>query len=344
MSNEAQLTEMLARFPRVRATFAPTPLERMQNLGSDLGLSLYAKRDDCTGFGFGGNKVRQLEFYLGAAVEARADVILITGAVQSNFVRTAASMAARFNMACHIQLEERVPDVGPLHRENGNILLDRLLGATLHSYPRGEDEAGADAAVSAIAERLRASGHRPYIIPLGADHEPLGALGYVVAAMELAQQLKDTGPVDDIIVASGSAATHAGLLFGLRALGLDLPVYGICVRREAAVQTVRVAKRVHDIAKMTGIEVNFEQSDFRLYDGTLAPGYGLVNPATRDAIMQAARREGLFLDPVYTGKAMAGLMQLAQDKALAGRRIIFWHTGGLPALFAYADKIFESSD
>ncbi|MBT8458396.1 MAG: pyridoxal-phosphate dependent enzyme, partial [Boseongicola sp.] len=171
--------DALNTFPRAQIGHLPTPIEAMENLGGELGLKLFVKRDDCTGIGFGGNKVRQLEYYLGDALAQNADVLLITGAVQSNFVRTAAAMGRRLGMACHIQLEERVPEISSLHRTNGNVFLDKLLGATLHSYPDGEDEAGADAAVEAIANDLRRNGQIPYIIPLGAQSRPLGALGYV---------------------------------------------------------------------------------------------------------------------------------------------------------------------
>ncbi|WP_422369110.1 D-cysteine desulfhydrase family protein [Pelagibius sp.] len=341
-SAEDNLEEALARFPRVAVTHAPTPLEPLANLGADLGLSLLAKRDDCTGLGFGGNKVRQLEFYFGAALAAGADTVLITGAVQSNFVRTAAAMAARFGMECHIQLEERVPDVTPLHRNNGNVLLDRLFGARLHSFPEGEDEAGADAAVAAIADKLRGAGRKPYIIPLGVDHPPLGALGYVVAAMELARQFEEQGPVDEIVLASGSAATHSGLLFGLRALGLETPVRGICVRRPAAAQQPRVLRRCADVARLLDLPVVIPESDIRVSDDVLAPGYGRLNAATVAAIRRTAEREGLVLDPAYTGKVMAGLIQLAEAGALAGRRVVFLHSGGTPALFAYADQLTDA--
>ncbi len=343
MAASKDLLAALARFPRVTVAHVPTPLEPMINLGSDLGLALSVKRDDCTGFGFGGNKIRQLEFYLGRARAQEADTILITGAVQSNFVRCAAAMAGRFGIDCHIQLEERVADVGAQYRSNGNVPLDRILGATLHGYPDGEDEAGADANVRAIADRLRGEGRRPYVIPLGADSPPLGALGYVLAALEFAEQVEaEGGPdgiPDEIVVASGSALTHAGLLFGLRALGLSVPVRGICVRRGAAAQAPRVAQRLRDLNALTGLSVTFGADDVRVFDGALAPGYGKLNPATQHAIERAAQREGLFLDPVYTGKTMAGLIQLAERGELAGERVLFWHTGGLPALFAYADQL-----
>lgn len=331
------LAAALARFPRVQVAHAPTPVEAAPRLSAKLGLELAIKRDDCTGLAFGGNKVRQLEFYIGAAVAEDADVVLITSAVQSNFMRTAAAMARRFGMDASLQLEERVPDVSDLYRENGNVLLDRLLGAAFESYPEGEDEAGADAAVEASAERLRQAGRRPYVIPLGAGHAPTGALGYVDAALELAGQLDDVGPIDEIFVGSGSALTHAGLLVGLRALDLDIAVQGVCVRRDAGAQAERVAARAAALEEMLGLPRKVGPSDIRLYDGALAPGYGQLNPGTVAAIRRTAELEGLFLDPVYTGKVMAGLFDLAGG--LAGKRVLFWHTGGQPALFAYGDQL-----
>lgn len=337
MSKIAALREALAQFPRVEATHAPTPVEVLPRLGAACGLDLWVKRDDCTGIAFGGNKVRQLEFYIGAAQAKGADTLLITSAVQSNFMRTAAAMGRRFGMECHIQLEDRVPDASALYQSNGNVLLDKLFGATFHSYPEGEDEAGADASVAAIAEGLKAEGKTPYVIPLGADSAPTGALGYVAAALELVEA--DLPPFDDIIVSSGSALTHAGLLLGLRALGNTTPVYGVCVRRNAEAQSARVAKRTADVAVLLGLDVQVPSTDVRLFGGVLAPGYGQLNDAVLSAIKQTAQLEGLLLDPVYTGKAMAGALALAKAKKLAGRRVLFWHTGGTPALFAYADQL-----
>ena len=253
MTGAQELAGALDRFPRVAVAQTPTVIEPLANLGRQLGITLSIKRDDCTGFGFGGNKVRQLEYYFGAARAENADTVLITGAIQSNYARTAAAMARRLGMDCHIQLEERVPEVGDLYRSNGNVLLDRLLGATLHSFPEGENEAGADHAVHMIADELRSRGRRPYVVPLGLDHPPLGALGYVAAAAEVAQQFEGGAPFDEIVVASGSGFTHGGLLFGLRALGLSIPVTGICVRRPAAAQAERLTRRIADLAQLIGL-------------------------------------------------------------------------------------------
>ena len=180
-----------------------------------------------------------------------ADTILITGAVQSNFVRMAAAGARKLGMDIHIQLEQRVPKSDRIYQDSGNVLLDRLLGATLYSYPVGEDETGADRKVREIAEELRREGRRPYVIPLAPGHAPLGSLGYVLAAEETLAQLDAMSMTpDEIVVPSGSGHTHAGLLFGLRALGCRVPVTGACVRRDAAVQVHRILDRCTEIAKL----------------------------------------------------------------------------------------------
>ncbi len=329
----------LARFPRHLATHAPTALEALPRLGASLGLDLTVKRDDCTGVAFGGNKVRQLEFYIGAAEAKGADTILITGAVQSNFVRTAAAMARRAGMDCHVQLEERVPNIDDTHRRNGNVLLDHLFGATIYSFPVGEDEDAADASLEKIAENLRGDGRKPYIIGLAASTPPLGALGYMVGAMELAEQHDGALPYDEILVASGSAQTHCGILFGLRALGLQTPVRGICVRRAADIQEARVARRLKDMAALTNLDLTIPDTDVRCFHDEREKGYGQMSTATHDAILRTAREEGLLLDPVYTGKVMAGLITLHERGGLAGPRVLYWHTGGQPALFAYTDSL-----
>ena len=331
--------------PRVALGHGPTPLEAMPNLASRFdGLGLYVKRDDCTGLALGGNKVRQLEFYLGEARAEGADTILITGAIQSNFVRLAAAAARKLAMDCHIQLEERVPKTDPLYRGSGNVLLDRVLGATMHVFPAGEGEAGADARLGEIAAGLAAEGRRPYVIPLAPGHKPLGALGYVVAAREILGQIRAQGlAVDEVVVASGSGNTHAGLLFGLRALGSAMRVTGICVRRPAMAQRERIRARVEEIAELLGLAPLVTDGDIVLHDEVLAPGYGQLNPATLDAIATTARSEGLILDPVYTGKTMAGFLRSAAVSA-AGRTLLFLHTGGTPALFAYGDALADALD
>ena len=295
------------------------------------------------GLAFGGNKVRQLEFYIGEARAQQADTVLITGAVQSNFVRLAAAAARKAGMACHIQLEERVAKSDTIYRNSGNVLLDRLLGATLHSYPDGEDETGADKRLGEIADDLKEAGRRPYIIPLAPGHKPLGALGYVAAADELLRQIAEADlEVDEIVVASGSGNTHAGLLFGLRAIGSAITVTGICVRRQADAQHPRIAARCREIAELLEVESKVEDSDINLVDAFLPPGYGYAGQETFSAILLAARTEALILDPTYTGKAMAGFIHQAKAAGGTGTRI-FIHTGGTPAIFAYENEMTEAA-
>ena len=330
------------RFPRIRLGHSPTPLDAAPNLGTALGIELWVKRDDCTGLALGGNKVRQLEFYLGEARARGADTVLITGAVQSNFVRLAAAGARQLGMDIHIQLEERVDDADALYRASGNVLLDRLLGATLHSFPAGEDEQAADAALERLARSLAGSGRKPYVIHLGVDHPPLGGLGYVLAANEVMEQARARGlGFDAVVCASGSALTHAGTLVGMRAIGETVPVHGICVRRDASLQRPRVAKRAAELSAMIGrADIAFDEGDIDASDAVHPPGYGKLNEPIREAISMAARLEGLLLDPVYTGKAMAGLVaHVRSGRIAAGSRVLFLHTGGLPGIFAYGDRL-----
>lgn len=322
--------------PRVVAGHWPTPVEPLTNLSADYGIDLWTKRDDLSGFGYGGNKIRQLEYYVGDALSSGADTLLITGAVQSNFVRATCAFAAKFNLRCHVQLEERVAGVSDLYRKSGNAFLDRLFGADVSSFPVGEDEAAADRSLEEKAEALRARGRKPYIIYLGATHPPIGGYGYVQAAIEFAGQLAGLTAFDAIYVASGSASTHCGLLVGLRALGVSVPVVGICVRRAAQIQRERVFKRSCDLRKLLGLDGAFGLDEVETDDRSFGEGYGKITPMVAEAVRTTARREGLLVDPVYTGRVMAALLD--RERA-SGRRILFWHTGGEPALFAYADKL-----
>ena len=335
------LSKTIEKFPRVRLGHAPTPLDAAPRLGASLGIKLWIKRDDCTGLAMGGNKVRQIEFPVGEAQSQDADTLLITSAVQSNYVRVAAAAGRRLGMEVHIQLEERVPGVDAQYRASGNVLLDRIFGAKLHTFPVGEDEPAADASLDLLAQSLAEKGRRPYVIHLAPAHPPLGALGYVIAAEEiLAQARAHDLEFDAVVCPTGSALTHAGLLVGLRALGKTIPVYGICVRRDAGSQVARVRKVMSELTGMIERPEDFDADDVKAFDGVLAPGYGRLSDAVREAIALAARQEGLLLDPVYTGKTMAGLINHVRTGVIpAGSRVLFVHTGGLPAIFAYGDEL-----
>ena len=332
----------LSRLPRAILCDLVTPLQTMPNLANHLGAGeLLIKRDDLTPLAMGGNKVRQLEFYLGDAVDNQADTIIITGAVQSNFVRLAAASASKLGMHCHIQLEERVSKTDADYHNSGNVLLDRLLGATLHYYPHGEDEAGADANMETIAAALRQQGQKPYVIHLGPGHPSLGALGYVVAAVELANQFQQRElQIDALVVPSGSGATHAGVIFGLRAIGVDIGVVGSCVRRNADVQVERIHNHCASMASLVGMENPVADNDIVLVDEFLAPGYGKPGAAAREAIRLAGNKEGLIVDPVYSSKSLACFIELARQNP--SRRYCFWHTGGAPAVFAYQSEMLSA--
>jgi D-cysteine desulfhydrase family pyridoxal phosphate-dependent enzyme len=291
----------------------------------------------------GGNKARQLEFYLGEAVDQGADTVITTGAIQSNHACMTAAATSKLGLACHIQLETRVPDKGPEYGLTGNALLDRIFGATLHFFPEGEDEQAADATIDRIADEVRDNGGRPYVIHLGEDTRPLGALGYVDAAGEILEQAAEIGiDVDAIVLASGSGSTHSGLLYGLRALGCRARVLGICVRRDKETQKARIAKRLAEVARMIGRPDIVSDDDIWLSDAYLGPGYGQPTPAMLEATALLARCEGILVDPVYTGKAMAGLIGLVRESFFGEQEnVIFLHTGGVAALFAYGDQLAD---
>lgn len=339
-------TSLTRVFPRAALGHFPTPLEPAARLSAARGLSspIVIKRDDCSGLAFGGNKVRQLEYYMGDAEACGATMVLITGAVQSNYVRTAAACAARMGMRCVVQLEDRVAGKGALYHSSGNVLLDHLLGAEVIHYPHGEDESGADANLEARAQAARAAGEVPYVIHLSEQPRPLGALGYVSAAEEIAAQLEhDQSAVRTIVVASGSAVTHAGLLVGLRAIGWDaVDVVGACVRRDATQQASRVLRVARTVEAMLCCGEVVQVADVIVDDEALGEGYGTLNPMTAAAIRDGARLEGLILDPVYTGKSFACALKWAGQKAERPGSTVFWHTGGSPAIFAYGDTLLEA--
>lgn len=340
---EFSLLPQLGNHSRVDLGLIRSGIDSLPRLGADLGIELLAKRDDVLPLAMGGNKVRQLEFYLGPAIEANADTVLITGAVQSNFVRLCAAAARKLGLHPVVQLEDRVPDRDATYNNSGNVLLDRLLGADIHTFPEGENEAAADANLDAIALELRNEGKNPYVIHLGTDHPPLGGLGYALCAVETYLQLQETGQqVDHIVIPSGSSLTHAGFLAGALAIGWDVPIYGICVRRGADLQHPRVLQRTGEILAMLDNVAVVTSADVLVDDTVLAPGYGRLNDEVVEAIQLAAQKEALLLDPVYSGRCMAGLISLVQREIIKpGQRVLFIHTGGLPGLFAYESKLRE---
>ena len=332
-------------YPRAILAHTPTPIELLRNMSDHLGgAQIWVKRDDCTGLAMGGNKVRQLEYYFGEALLKQADTILITGAVQSNYARCAAAAARKFGMAVEAQLEERTPGRRREYYHSGNPFLLKMMGARIHHYPGGEDEAGADEALYQRAEELKKVGKSPYVIPLANHHVPLGALGYVDCAEALLQQLDEMRlQIDGIVIATGSGATQAGLVAGLRALGSKIPVYGFCVRRDQKSQITRVLEKTNRVAAMINHPDIIKASDILVDDRMLHPGYGQLNPEVRAAIRTTAECEGILIDPVYTGKAMAGLLHLVESKHFAyDQKVLFLHSGGTPAVFGYPEIIEDA--
>jgi L-cysteate sulfo-lyase len=328
----------LARFPRVRFAHLPTALEPMPNLTRLLGgPTLYVKRDDCTGLATGGNKTRKLEFLIGDALAKGADTVITHGAVQSNHVRQTAAAACKYGLRCAALLERRVPGHGPEYETTGNLLLDRLFRAELRFVAAGTEM---DAACAALAEEIRGGGGKPYYIP-GGGSNPVGALGYVNAGLELLQQANDEGlRIDCVITGTGSTGTQAGLVCGLEGANSGIDVLGICVRRPAAPQIEAVHKTASATAEHVGVKAGIERARVMANGDYVGAGYGIPTGGTLEAIRLAAETEGLLLDPVYSGKAMAGLIDLCRGGFFGkDQNVVFLHTGGAAALFAYEDAL-----
>jgi D-cysteine desulfhydrase len=323
----------LARFPRRRYTPYPTPIERLDRLSRHLaGPDIYIKRDDLLGLAAGGNKTRKLEFLVADALARGVDTLITVGAVQSNHCRLTLAAAVREGLKCRLVLEQRVPGSYD-KRASGNNFLYELMGVEAVTVV----DAGADltAAMQKIADELKAEGRKGYIIP-GGGSNALGALGYVACAEELLAQTFDLGlKLDHIVCASGSTGTHAGLLTGLVGNNAQIPVTGINVRRPRAEQEANVHALALEVAKLLAIASPPREKIVAL-DEWVGPGYALPTAEMIDAVRLAARIEGVLLDPVYTGKAMAGLIALVRRGAFKkGENVLFLHTGGSPALYAY---------
>jgi len=324
----------LARFPRVRFAHLPTPLEPMPNLTRLLGgPQLYVKRDDCTGLATGGNKTRKLEFLIGDALAQGADTVITHGAVQSNHVRQTAAAACKYGLRCAALLERRVPGHGPEYETTGNLLFDRLFGAEVRFVAADTDM---DAAGAELAEEIRDRGGRPYYVP-GGGSNAVGALGYVDAALELLTQANAMGlRIDCVVHGTGSTGTQAGLVCGLEGANSGIDVLGICVRRPAAAQIDAVFRTASAVAAHVGIAGGLDRGRIMANGDYVGAGYGIPTEGTIEAIRLAALHEGLLLDPVYTGKAMAGLIDLCRRGFFTkDQNIVFLHTGGAAALFAY---------
>ncbi|MFK7830383.1 MAG: D-cysteine desulfhydrase [Congregibacter sp.] len=326
----------LARFPRLHFAHLPTPLEPMTRLSRELGgPNIWIKRDDCTGLAGGGNKTRKLEFLLADAEAAGADTIITQGATQSNHARQTAAIATKLGMHCYILLEDRTGSKDDDYNLNGNVLLNQLFGATLSKYPGGTDM---NAAMDALADELKSDGKKPYIIP-GGGSNPIGALGYVHCAQELLYQADTAGLRMDLVMhGTGSAGTQAGLVTGFAGSRSGVHVLGIGVRAPKEKQEQNVFTLAGQTAELLGIPGAVGRDQVEANCDYVGEGYGIPTPGTIEAIEIFARTESILLDPVYSGKGAAGLIDMVRRGHFAkDQNIVFIHTGGSQALFGYRD-------
>lgn len=326
------LQRLINGLPRVRLANLPTPLEEMPRLSEALGgPRLLIKRDDYTGLAFGGNKVRKLEFELADALKKGADVIVASGLVQSNHARSTAVAARRLGMGVVLVLREEEPE-----EYDGNLLLDHIFGADIRFIQVDWAESGK--AIRKILEELKEEGHNPYFVPFSS---PLGSVGYVNAVLELLKQAKKMGiNIDHVVHAAGSGGTQAGLVVGNMALDRPINVVGISVEAEydwLLAQTVKIAE---GCAELLRVDISVSDGDVTLLRDYVGEGYGVVTREVVDAIRLVAEKEGVLLDPVYTGKAMAGLVDLVRRGYFGeGGTVVFVHTGGTPAVFAHKEAL-----
>lgn len=332
----------LAQFPRRGYVKQPTPVEPLPAFSKALGgkVNIWIKRDDTLPGTGGGNKTRKLDFCIADALTKGSDTIITCGAVQSNHCRLTLAWAVKEGLDCHLVLEERVPgSYNP--QSSGNNFLFQMLGVSSVTIVPGGSPMLQE--MQKLADKLAAAGRKPYIIPGGASNS-IGALGYVQCAQELQQQMFEQGcNFNHVIVPSGSAGTHAGFLLGMLACNMNIPVTGIGVNRKKPVQEQAVFDLMRQTADLIGAVVNIPRETVVAYDDYVGPGYSLPTVAMAEAVTLLARTESILLDPVYSGKAMSGLIDFVRKGMFpTGSNVLFLHTGGSPALFAYEDTFRKS--
>jgi D-cysteine desulfhydrase family pyridoxal phosphate-dependent enzyme len=331
------LMEAISRKPRCGFASLPTPIEEAPRLSRRLGVRVLIKRDDMTGLALGGNKVRKLEFLIADALQQKADTVITTGGSQSNHARLAAAACRLTGLECHLVLDRGV------HPEpQGNLLLDEMFGAHV-AMLESDDPAAATAEMNRVAGTLRAEGKKPYIIPRGGS-VPAGATGYVAFVPELLAQIKERDiHATHIYLGTGSTGTHSGVIAGLTAMDSSIRLQGISVSRKAEDQVARIVPLANATLEHLGLEQRVHPEQVRVDDRFSGPKYGVPTQETFDAIHTLALDEATVLDPVYTGKAMAGLIRHAREGILGpSDTVIFIHTGGAPALFAYNSEVSAS--
>ena len=332
----------LSKFPRLRLAHLPTPLEPMKRLSEALdGPEIWIKRDDCTGLSTGGNKTRKLEFLMAEAQLQGADTVMTQGAVQSNHVRQTSAFAAKIGMKCHVLLEDRTGYIDDNYNHNGNVFIDLLHGATYEKRGPGLDM---NAEMEVVADKLRDAGSNVYTI-VGGGSNATGALGYVDCAFELLHQANDKDlVVDHIVHATGSTGTQAGLIVGLKAMNANIPLLGISVRAPKETQEENVYKLAVETASKLGCDGVVNRDDIVANSDYVGKGYGFPTEAGIEAIKMFAELEGILLDPVYSSKGAAGLIDLIRTGHFKkSDRVVFIHTGGSASLFGYT-KHFDFTD
>ena len=321
-------------YPKASLGFFPTPVEKLSNLSKYLGGPLISiKRDDQTGLALGGNKTRKLEYIIGDAIVQGADTVITAGASQSNHCRQTAAAAAKYQLECHLLLGGNEPEHG-----NGNLLLDKLFDCRIHWA--GEHRKGED--IASLAEQLKVAGRKPYVIPYGGSNE-LGAIAFCEAVKELKAQNSQGVQYSHIVFASSSGATQAGLMLGNKIMLMNSQIVGICIDKDEINHLSlkqQVLKLANSAASKLEVESNFTDSDVVLNTDYIGGGYGVVGALEKEAISIMAKHEGILVDPIYTGRALGGLIDMIHNKQISSNdHVLFWHTGGTPALFAFSDDI-----
>ncbi|MFI8577839.1 D-cysteine desulfhydrase [Rossellomorea aquimaris] len=324
----------LSSIPRRKYSYGPTPIERLNNLSEYLdGPNIFIKRDDLLGLTGGGNKTRKLEFLVADALKNNADTLITCGAVQSNHCRLTLSAAKKEQLDCRLVLEERVTDSYNLNANGNNFLFNLLDAGGITVVPGGSDMMKE---MEKVADQVRSEGKSPYIIPGGGSNE-IGATGYVACAQEIMMQMFENSlDIDYIVTTSGSAGTHAGLLVGMEGNNHHIPLVGISVNKEKNIQEENVYNLVKRTSDYLNVSNRIDKKSVNVFDNYVGPGYSLPTDSMKEAISLLAQKEGILLDPVYTGKTMAGFIDLTrQGYFKKGDNILFIHTGGSPALFDY---------
>ena len=345
MTDNSALKDLLSRlekYPHFPLALLPTPIQQLQNLGSSIGVpGLWMKRDDLTGLEGGGNKTRKLEYLVGDALAVGADMLVTVGAIQSNHTRQTAAAAAKAGLKCSLLHCAWTKDASPQYRMVGNVLISHLIGADLYVEETErpiEDQGPLDEFMTHLKEQ----GHRPYLIPGGASEHRLGCFGYIKCAAEIAVQMKNVGvDFDHIVHCTGSSSTQAGLLAGFAALGVSAHVIGVSDDDETEIKMARVEKLANDALQELDLDARVSTQDVEVISSN-SNAYGVPDEDIVHAIKLLASKEGLVADPVYEGRALLGLMNLADEGRFeTNAKVLLMHLGGSPAIHAYAGRFGE---